>query len=158
MKGPYDKTKRTKRFVLLFAEWWYEAGRKENLSWHEYNTLGEVKEEIRFIKEYYTEEGEKKCGYLVLDYEVEKAILDGGDGYLPEGTCRKFNKDLEKLDTYFRGPNEIPEGYVWDEGEYKGWLQFRWGDGKNAVGWKPPKDKFNKPLSEEEIEYLGLDS
>jgi hypothetical protein len=28
---------------------------------------------------------------------------------------------------------EIPSGYKWDDGEYEGWLQFRWGNGKNSV-------------------------
>lgn len=30
-----------------------------------------------------------------------------------------------------------------DEGEYDGWLQFRWGDGKNAIGYKEKKEKRN---------------
>ncbi len=40
---------------------------------------------------------------------------------------------LSKLDFFFRGPHEVPEDYKWDTGEYEGWLQFRWGDGKNAI-------------------------
>lgn len=44
-----------------------------------------------------------------------------------------FEDKLEKMDFFFRGPDEVPKDYKWDEGEYKGWLQFRWGDGKNAI-------------------------
>jgi len=46
-----------------------------------------------------------------------------------------YNPDnkLAELDFFFRGPSEIPEDYKWDTGEYEGWLQFRWGDGKNAI-------------------------
>ena len=46
-----------------------------------------------------------------------------------------YNEDLKlsDLDFFFRGPSEIPENYKWDTGEYEGWLQFRWGDGKNAI-------------------------
>jgi hypothetical protein len=44
-----------------------------------------------------------------------------------------INNRLSKLDFFFRGPHEVPEDYKWDTGEYEGWLQFRWGDGKNAI-------------------------
>jgi hypothetical protein len=46
-----------------------------------------------------------------------------------------YNEDLKlsDLDFFFRGPSEVPEDYKWDEGEYVGWLQFRWGDGLNAI-------------------------
>lgn len=40
---------------------------------------------------------------------------------------------LAELDFFFRGPGEVPEDYKWDDGEYEGWLQYRWGDGKNAL-------------------------
>ena len=33
----------------------------------------------------------------------------------------------------FRGKDEIPEDYKWDVGEYEGWLQYRWGNGLNAI-------------------------
>ena len=45
----------------------------------------------------------------------------------------KFKNKLQELDFFFRGPSEIPPDYKWDIGEYEGWLQFRWGDGKNAI-------------------------
>lgn len=51
---------------------------------------------------------------------------------LPSLHYNPTNK-LAKLDFFFRGPYEVPEDYKWDTGEYEGWLQFRWGDGKNAI-------------------------
>ena len=35
------------------------------------------------------------------------------------------------------------------KGEYEGWLQFRWGDGKNAIVYvepKKPKEKGDEPF------------
>ena len=48
------------------------------------------------------------------------------------------------LDNLFRGEDEIPKGYIFDNGEYEGWLQYRWGDGKNAVNCKEPSCKPKK--------------
>lgn len=49
--------------------------------------------------------------------------------------CLNYDWDnkLAELDFFFRGPLEVPENYNWDIGEYDGWLQFRWGDGKNKI-------------------------
>ncbi len=47
----------------------------------------------------------------------------------------KYDK-LELKDIFFRGNNEVPEDYQWDSGEYEGWLQYRWGDGKNAINYE----------------------
>ena len=41
----------------------------------------------------------------------------------------------------FRGKDEIPEDYKWDIGEYEGWLQFRWGNGLNAI---EKEDEINR--------------
>ena len=35
--------------------------------------------------------------------------------------------------------NDVPIDYIWDAGEYEGWLQFKWGDGKNAVVYVKPE-------------------
>ena len=181
MKGIYDKSKRTKRFILLFCEWWKEYDllnkleSKSNYSWYEYDTFEEAKEEIDLIEEFYKNQllpispeniknsnirytngdytnGGKFWGYLLLDYEKERAILDGGSGYNIK-TVSSFNSNLKELDDYFRGPDEIPEGYKWDEGEYLGWLRFRWGDGKNAIDYKEPShiNKSSPLLTEQEL-------
>ena len=183
MNGKYDVNKRTKRFVLLFSEYWreYDHSKRQRpytekyiSSWHEYDTLEEAMEEISLIKEVYGDQicpepyfdldrctflekggditnGGKWWGYLLLDYEKERAIKSGGHGYLDnyriysysrydkESETIRSNKDLKFLDKYFRKPGEVPEKYEWDDGEYGGWLQFRWGDGKNAIGYEEPE-------------------
>lgn len=78
------------------------------------------------------------CNYYKVDSKRERNLM--------KCNCRADNKEnlhpvlhftwgnkLAELDFFFRGPLEIPEDYKWDVGEYEGWLQFRWGDGKNAV-------------------------
>ena len=84
----------------------------------------------------------------MLDFE-KQAILGTG------GTSLYDDKSMQSLrikDNYFRGDDEIPEGYVWHQGEYEGWLQYRWGDGKNALDYVAPK----KPKKEEDTE-IGFD-
>jgi hypothetical protein len=49
----------------------------------------------------------------------------------------------------FRGKDEILENYIWDEGEYDGWIKFRWGDGSNAIKSKEPKKHGEISLKEE---------
>lgn len=181
MKGIYNKNRRTKRFVLLFCEWWNEldtytrrSKNRSSHSWQEYDTLEEAREEINLIEEIYKDQllpidpdkvenknryftdgdytnGGKFWGYVLLDYEKERAILSGGKGYHTE-TKDYINNNLVRLDDFFRGPNEIPEGYKWDDGEFEGWLQFRWGDGKNSLDYveppKPRKEKEKEKLSE----------
>jgi len=86
------------------------------------------------------DDGSKFWGYIVLDYEKCDIIKFGGDGikYHYKENYKDYSR-LAFLDATFRGKDEIPKGYVWDTGEYKGWLRFRWGDGKNAVDYRPPK-------------------
>lgn len=64
-------------------------------------------------------------------------------------------------DIFFRKENEIPKDYKWDIGEYEGWLQFRWGDGKNAIDYKKPSNKKAQLLEEfkddEEVERTDGD-
>ena len=59
---------------------------------------------------------------------------------------KNYKKDLELLDVLFRKPGEIPEDYKWDNGEYEGWLQFRWGNGLNAI---EKEDEINLKKKEE---------
>jgi hypothetical protein len=71
---------------------------------------------------------------------------------------------LRMLDEYFRGDDEIPKGYVFDYGEYEGWLQFRWGDGKNAVKCdepvckRPRKKKYGLHEQYNEDDYDELEN
>ena len=75
---------------------------------------------------------EKAWGYVVGDTETCTVLKWGGLAMY--NISKKDDGRLVK-DYLFRGKNEIPKNYKWDEGEYEGWLQYRWGDGKNAVGY-----------------------
>ena len=86
------------------------------------------------------EDGKRKFwGYYVFDYEVERVIDHGGVDH-PEFT-KQYKQNLAIRDALFRGKDEIPKDYKWDIGEYEGWLQFRWGNGLNAI---EKEDEINK--------------
>lgn len=88
----------------------------------------------------------KAWGWLLGDRETMN-IVWGGEK-LHEYDNRTDKRVLK--DILFRGPDEIPAGYKWDDGEYEGWLQFRWGDGKNAINYvKPEKPKTDKVIEKE---------
>ena len=80
-------------------------------------------------------------GYLIADTEEQKVIKWGGIGMY--NLTKKDDVRYIK-DRLFRGEDEIPKNYKWDNGEYEGWLQFRWGDGKNAVDYVEPQKKKEK--------------
>ena len=85
------------------------------------------------------------------DRETKK-LTWGGD------KLKNYNNSCDKrvlYDILFRGPDEIPKNYKWDFGEYEGWLQFRWGDGKNAIDYvekEKPKKEVNNIDNEEVID------
>lgn len=88
-------------------------------------------------------------GYVIIDFEEEKFVQFGGIGLKDYSIQDMKARKPILMDLIFRKPEEIPEGYSWDEGEYEGWLQFRWGDGKNAIGYvepKKPKEKGEEPF------------
>ena len=86
------------------------------------------------------EDGKRKnWGYYVFDYETERVIDHGGADH-PEFT-KQYKQNLAIRDVLFRGKDEIPEDYKWDNGEYEGWLQFRWGNGLNAI---EKEDEINR--------------
>lgn len=156
----------------------------------EFDTESEWKEEVGLIEEVYADtpkpykverEGSKYhekiwqfevnsrfWGYLVLDFDKERIIKVGGDGIYEYhkngiGIGREL-VNLRMLDELFRGEDEIPKNYVFDAGEYEGWLQYRWGDGKNAITRGNQKVRTKKavkgkhaPLTDEEREYILSD-
>lgn len=69
-------------------------------------------------------------GYVTLDFEEEKIL---GVYHDKKDLWVNWKTDLKLMDRLFRKPDEVPEGYEWDDGEYAGWLQFRWGNGLNAI-------------------------
>lgn len=71
-------------------------------------------------------------GYALLDYEKSEiiGIYHDSFGVFNKKNCKKSPSLKDEL---FRDPTEIPEDYQWEPGEYQGWLQYRWGDGQNAI-------------------------
>lgn len=84
-------------------------------------------------------------GYMILDYEKNEIVKMCGDKH-PEFKSN-YKTDLRLKDILFRRKDEIPENYKWDNGEYEGWLQFRWGNGLNAI---EKEDKLNEIKREQE--------
>ena len=150
--------KHTKRYMIIFNKWsLYKT--HEDIS--EYDTMLEVDAEIKLLEEAYGDTprpklkhstrwgyrnnkstqvheyiwdnpiiGEAFWGYLVVDAEAEKIVKWGND------CLRAYNRDsdIRRIkDWLFRKDNEIPKDYKWSNGEYEGWLQYRWGNGLNAV-------------------------
>ena len=103
-------------------------------------------------------------GYIVLDMQECKAIKVGGYGfnctnYKCYDSYRTINTDKAERDYFFRDPEVCPDEYEWKQGEYKGWLQFKWGDGKNAIGYvEPPKPKKKEVEKIDPYEDYELES
>ena len=146
--------KHTKRYMVIFEKW----GRIEfHEDKTEFDTLTEAMEEAQLLEEFYADTPSPKklsrydwrtgrstyyhewdepyldeylWGYVILDFEEERVVKWGHDQlkYVSK------NEDIRKVkDRFFRKEGEVPEGYKWDVGEYDGWLQFRWGNGRNSV-------------------------
>lgn len=109
-------------------------------------------------------DGKSWWGYIVLDMQECKAIKVGGYGfnctnYKCYDSCRTINTDKAERDYFFRDPEVCPDEYEWKQGEYKGWLQFKWGDGKNAIGYvEPPKPKKKEVEKIDPYEDYELES
>jgi hypothetical protein len=149
-----------KRFCVIFSIW----GHRTNNSTSFFDSLEEVQEETKLIKEFYKDtprpiktgkftvdysKGGCFWGYIVLDYEKQRVLEIYNDGariYRSKiVNLREIKEPLLETrvnylkDLMFRGKDEIPENYNWDEGEYDGWIKYRWGDGSNAIKPKEPK-------------------
>lgn len=167
-----------KRFVLRFNLFTDKVISK---SITEYDTLEEAMEEIRLIHECYqnTPKPERKkrgkyastydiffptgamfWGYILLDYQENKIIKIGNDGLF--GGIGKRTDPLILMDYFFRKPEDVPKDYKWDLGEFDGWLQFKWGNGKNAINYKEIKEEVKKRtipvFDEEEVDPLLIDN
>lgn len=83
----------------------------------------------------WSNENERLWGYVYGDLETRKIKWGGYK-------LRDFDAGSDKrqiLDMLFTTEDDVPADYEWDDGEYEGWLQYRWGDGKNAVGYVEPE-------------------
>lgn len=93
---------------------------------------------------------ERAWGYVLGDTETCMPIRWGG---MSMYNISKKDDILRIKDYLFRGKDEIPQNYKWDNGEYEGWLQFRWGDRKNAIDYvEPPKKKHIEDIAEDHSE------
>lgn len=162
-----------KRYVLIFNIW---DDKKCSKSITQYDTIEEVKEEYILINELYCnttrpqkivkednrygkkkykisyEGGARFWGYIIIDYNNNEIIKIHNDGLLDfEGRTIT----LRMKDFYLRKPGEIPEDYIFEcNAEYEGWLQYRWGNGMNAVDYvAPPKPKKKSKNLFEEFGY-----
>ena len=111
--------------------------------------------------------GKSWWGYIVLDFELCQIIRIGGYGFYTSNYFplaknirtsiidkMKVANTAECRDYFFRDVDKVPDDYEFDTGEYEGWLQFRWGDGKNAIDYvAPPKQKKPK-IEKSEIEEI----
>ena len=80
-------------------------------------------------------------GYAVLDM-INCKFVKIVNGLKNKAYSLSKNPTLQDYDVFFRGEDEIPTDYQWDaRGEYDGWLQFRWGDGKNSINYKEEHKK-----------------
>lgn len=160
----YDTIEEMKEEMSLIKEFYKGTPRPEKIY---------KKKEWRYAKREYTisyDNGGSFWGYVALDYENKKIIEIYNDGcrvykinverHYPyyKDTKNKVTEKIIKipyvintktdrlrvLDLFFRTTDDVPEGYAWSNGEYEGWLQFKWGDGKNAIGYVEPK-KFDSP-------------
>ena len=177
-------TRPKKRYVLLFSLKGQYGVR--SLSRSEFDNIGDCEEECKELNKMYSTHKvptvlEKKgkrhlttvwdysdnrswWGYIVLDMQECKAIKVGGYGfnctnYKCYDSCRTINTDKAERDYFFRDPEVCPDEYEWKQGEYKGWLQFKWGDGKNAIGYvEPPKPKKKEVEKIDPYEDYELES
>jgi hypothetical protein len=169
--------KAPKRFCVIFSIW----GHRTNNSTSFFDTLEEVKEETKLIKEFYKDtprpikkSGQYKVssvdyskggcfwGYIVLDYEKKEVLEIYKDGArIYETKIINLKEQLIPIhetrvnylkDLMFRGEDEVPKNYRWDEGEYEGWIKYRWGDGSNAIKPKELKPKTSGRKSRAEAE------
>lgn len=124
----------------LINEYFLDKDTNKRYNWGDHRPAGC----IRICDHYECNGGKQKfIGYLIFDYQDSKIVNMIGDKH-PD--FKNYKKDLSLLDNLFRKPGEIPEDYKWDNGEYEGWLQFRWGNGLNAI---EKEDKINLKKKEE---------
>lgn len=136
--------KNTKRYMVILETWSKKTFSQDKF---ESDSINDINNHVKLIESCYdfNKYGTDKhgdvlyVGYIVLDFDIEKIIKWSKNGMIYNS--KKSDNPLVLKDKFFRGEDEIPKDYEWDIGEYEGWLQFRWGDGKNAIGYVEKKPK-----------------
>ena len=154
--------KRPNKYCVIFNTW---RDIPESFSCTEYDTLNEALEEAKEINKLYANtpkpikvydkngkyhkginwwnkqynwdfsDGRYFWGYAVLDM-INCKFIKVANGLNNKVFSMSSKPELRHIDLFFRGEDEIPQDYKWDtRGEYLGWLQFRWGDRKNAISY-----------------------
>ena len=159
----FDTLEEAKQAISMYQDMYKDTPKPQKVMAHYYNIKTKEivtrpmwghpdRDFIKHIEGYFDfSDGAMWWGYIVLDFEAERVVYAGGDN--PENI--NYKNSLAIRDKYFRKDGEIPNGYVWDDGEYDGWLRFRWGDGQNAVGYVPKskkKEDVIEEASEEDLE------
>jgi len=140
----FDTLEEVNEYIKLFEDVcsYYEIpGKKIE---REYGTYGRKSYKYEF-----TNTNQRLYGYIVGDSKTLSVLKWGGICML---NISKTTDGRKIKDMLFRGPDEIPKDYKWDAGEYEGWLQYRWGDGKNAIDYQEPR-KAKKITEEEEFDH-----
>lgn len=148
----FDTIEEAKDFAWLFKEYAsvFPNPKKKEISYYDKKFLSASSKNKATYDAF--KPGERLWGYVIADTE-KCTVLEWG-GLCMYNIYKKMDVRIIK-DNLFRGEDEIPKDYKWDDGEYEGWLQFRWGDGKNAVGYvEPEKPKKIKDEGDEE-QYEG---
>ena len=140
----FDTIEEVNEYIKLFEDVcsYYEIPEKKIE--REYGTYGRKSYKYEF-----TNTNQRLYGYIVGDSKTLSVLKWGGICML---NISKTTDGRKIKDMLFRGPDEIPKDYKWDAGEYEGWLQYRWGDGKNAIDYQEPR-KAKKITEAEEFDH-----
>lgn len=150
--------KHSKTYMLIFQLFTSYRIRSEEVV--ESDSFNELFEYTRLIDSIYKDTplgedsvgNEIKYGWVILDWnnKTVKKMSSTKCLFQFDFKANYAKNRLLMKDVFFREEGEVPKDYKWDFGEYDGWLQFRWGDGKNAVGYKEEKKETSKKVTEEE--------
>lgn len=172
---PRYHIERPTKYCVIFNTW---RETPESFSCTEFDTIDDAMEEAKLLNEMYcntpkpikvySKNGKHKdgigwrynnydwdfsngkyfWGYVILDM-INCKFIKIVNGLKNKAYSLSKNPNLQDYDVFFRGENEIPTDYQWDaRGEYEGWLQFRWGDGKNSINYKEEHKKERPGVTE----------
>ena len=155
-KEYFDTLEEAEDFAWLFKEYAAVFPNPEKKTWDNYRDRANKYYSAKTKLAYNTfKPGERLWGYVICDTE-ECKVLEWG-GLCMYNISKKMDQRQVK-DILFRGEDEIPKNYVWDDGEYEGWLQYRWGDGKNALDYvEPEKPKKDEILEDDDLDNDSFD-